>query len=639
MAGLFMAAMLLTCSIHAQEYDSIAAKYKNEDAVITNYTRHLVISNEDGKLVANSYYTIEKMFLSDLSRGIYNTDYLFHSDFNQLDDLTATASLPTKNGYRKVPCYNFADINPDRDNVFYDDGRYAVVSYSGLLKKSMTKTTYAIEHTDLNMLPPFTYQENIPVASATFEVTVPKYVNISFVLKGTDTGLIQKSKEEKARTITYTFTTSNVPAFKEFENVPSPLYYQTQVIPYITSYKLSESHKKVDMLGNTDQLYKYLYKYVKNRNMKDDTLLDKTVAEITKNDVTQEDKAKHIYQWVQQNMHYIAFEKGLEGFVPREAAVVLRRKYGDCKDMTAILVTMCRKAGLDAHYTWIGTREKPYSYEETPLPLANNHMICALKLGDDWMFMDGTHPYIPFGQNPHAIQGKEAMIAIDDKDYKIVTIPVAPADKNITIDSTIMSFSENKINGTVKQHYSGYEAWDLGIMQLYLKGDDWDKAVRSLTERGSDKYRQNRKVVYTGQTPNKDATVEADFTVDDYVLQAGKQYYINMNLKHTYEDKRIDTQSRAIPYYYDFKNKTKEVVVLDIPKGYRVAHVPPSAEGSVDGLWSYKISYKTDKKKITLVKEYELNTLAAKPELFAANNKMVDELNKLYKETVVLTAN
>ena len=175
------------------------------------------------------------------------------------------------------------------------------------------------------------------------------------------------------------------------------------------------------------------------------------------------------------------------------------------------------------------------------------------------------------------------------------------------------------------------------MKKMYIKGDDWDKEVLSLTERGSDKYRKDKHAVYTGQTPDKSATIEADFTVDNYVHKAGKQTYINMNVRHTFEDNRIDTVDRDFPVYFDYKHQTKEVVELEIPKGYKVTYLPKSSQGSIDGLWSYKITYKADKNKITLIKEYELSALAASPKMFAANNKMVDELKKQYRETVVLT--
>jgi transglutaminase-like putative cysteine protease len=627
-------------SARAVNYDSIAVRYKNENAVVADYTHKLVITLEDGKLVANSYVTKEKMMISDVAPGIYNTDYFYHGSFHELTDLDANAFIPTAKGYRKVACNSYADINPDKDMVFYDDSRYAVISYSGLVKNAYTQTKYSLEHSDLHMLPDFLFQENIPVAKATFEVTAPKYVNINFILKGVDTSFVKRSVEEKGNNMVYTFTAADVPAYKDFSNVPSPWYYLTHVIPIVASYKLPNSNKTENVLGNTDDFYKYMYKYVRNLNMKDDTTLDKIVATVTKGDATPQQKAAHIYQWVQHNMHYIAFEQGLEGFVPREASVVLQRKYGDCKDMSNILVAMLRKAKLDAYHTWIGTRERPYTYEETPSPIADNHMICAININGDWIFADGTHPVIPFGKIPDAIQDKEALIAIDEKNYKVVTLPEAPASDNITYDSTVMTFDESKVTGTVLQSYKGYKAWDLGVMMMYRKNDEREKAIKALTERGSNKYVQTSYNVMATENGDKDISVNSSFTIDNYVQQVKKETYINMNLKHTFEDMYINTEDRKVPYYNDYKEHIREVVVMDIPKDYRVTHIPAPSRGGADGLWSYSISYKVDAKnrRVILTKEYTLNTMQIRPGQFATNNKLVDDLKKQYKETVTLSA-
>jgi transglutaminase-like putative cysteine protease len=640
-SALVLVSLFCSGSLYAESYDSIASRYKNENAVITNYTERLVIKFDDGKLAATSYVTEEKLLISDLAPGLYKRDYIYHSSFfNKLTDVQATASIPTKGGgYKKNPTHDFRDVHSERDYVFYDDSKELVISFTGLQKNALTETKYTMEHSDVHMLPTFYLQENLPIVKATFEISAPKLVNLNFVLKGENTGWIKQSKEEANGMITYTFTATDIPAARAYEDVPSYAYYIPHVIPYITSYKRYSEDKPTEMLSGPDQLYKYLYKYIKNINLQEDDQVNKTVAEVTKGDHTQREKAAHIYQWVQKNMHYIAFEDGLEGFIPREAKVVCDRKYGDCKDMTSILVAMCRKAGLDAHYTWIGTREKPYTNEETPLPLVTNHMICAIKLDDQWLFMDGTHPLVPFGVNPEGIQGKEAMIAIDANTYKIIKVPEAPADRNVVTDSTFISIADNNVKGTVKQYYKGYAAWDIGIMTMYYKNEEREKYIKTLTQKGSDKYLQTHYGLAASDTAGKEVRVDATFTIDDYVQQVGKQYYVNMNMNRAFEDKYIDTRERTVPYFYKYKERTNEVVVLDIPKGYHVTHLPAAARAAVDGLWGYKISYKADAKKITLVKEYELNTMTAVPKQFADNNKLVSDVKKLYKESVVLTAN
>jgi transglutaminase-like putative cysteine protease len=237
-------------------------------------------------------------------------------------------------------------------------------------------------------------------------VVTPACVKMNFVLKGENISRVKQTKEEKNGKIYYRFTATDMPAFKSFANVPSAYYYLPHVIPYIVSFRLDGASKDSVLTNNADDLYKYLYNYVRNRDMKVDSSLTNTVAQLIQNDMTQRDKAAHIYKWVQDNIHYIAFENGLEGFVPRPADTVFKRKYGDCKDMAAITTAMCRAAGIDAHLTWVGTTDLPYEHTDIPLNRLFNHMICAAKIDGQWTFIDGTNKMLPLGCNRHDIQGK-----------------------------------------------------------------------------------------------------------------------------------------------------------------------------------------------------------------------------------------
>jgi hypothetical protein len=636
--------VLLACHLHAQDragYDSIAAKYKGQNAVYTNITNRLVISSgsDDTGFVANSYLAMEKLFINGAALNTENYDYCFHSDLHQLTDITAYASIPDGNGYKKIECNNFGSARP-KDYVFYDDNRIVVAQYSGLQKNAVTHTKYAINHTDIHMLPTYYLQEDIPVVKATFEVVAPVDVKLNFILKGGNTSCIKQSKEEKNGIVTYRFTATDVPAFREYENVPSFRYYMPHVIPFITSYKSRATNQTVEMLANTDGLYRYDYKFVRYVNMRVDTPIIRTVKELTGNDVSQRDKAAHIYQWVQSNIHYIAFEKGLEGFVPREADTVFKRKYGDCKDMSSMMVAMCRKAGMEAYFCSIGTTELPYTHSETPVEQLYNHMICALKLDGKWVFLDGTDAELPFGANRPDIQGKEAMIYIDAKNYEVVTIPVADADRNVTIDSTFMTMAGSKVSGAAHIRYQGYGAWDVGeYLVKYHKKDERDKAVRFITDRGSNKYIINKYDIVSDVGPNRDLTIKTDFDIDNYAHKIGNKCYVNMNLDPHFADNRINGTEREVACYHNYKKKVKEVVTLAVPKGYRVSYIPKNAEANAPGLWSYKISYKTSAGNITLTKEYELNTLKISAHDFAENNRMADDLQRLYKESVVLTEN
>jgi len=641
--GAFVLVAMMCGSMLAQgqNYDSIAIKYKDEHAVITNYTHRLVITFEDGKPVGKSYVTEERLLISDLAPEMYRTAYYPHnSKFDDMEDFDAWTYTPGKSGYKKADVSTVGDIRYPDDQTFYSDSWLRVVSYTGLVKKSRTEVRYIMNHEDGHMLPDFDFQKFLPVVKAKFEIVAPRYVTMNFALKGEHTDWIKQTKDEGNGTVTYTFTANDLPAYKKLEGVPSAAYYIPHVLPYITSYKHFNEDKPREWLANPAELYKYYYKNISHVNMVEDTALNKIVKEITRDDKTDREKAAHIYKWVQNNLHYIAFEDGLEGFVPRDAKLVCNRKYGDCKDMASIITAMCRKAGLDAHFTWVGTRSLPYTYEETPLANTDNHMISAVKIDNEWIFMDGTHATLPFGANRDDIQGKETLIGIDAKNYKIVTVPEAPASQNATTDSTFITFNEGQVQGRIKQNRKGYGSWNTRMTLRYFKNEERDKLVKEMMERGSNKYLQSQYKISYPDSVTKEMNIAADFTIDNYVNNAGKQYYINMNLTREFENLHIKTEDRTIPYYLNYKKKIKEVVVLDVPKGYKITYVPPAAKGKTDGLWSYNIAYTVakDKKTITLVKEYELNTLAIQPKSFADNNKMVDAVKKAYKESVVLTA-
>ena len=644
-ACLLIITLLLAGSLRAQKTaereknDSIAAKYKNENTVYTNYTEKLIITEEDGGLVANTYVTMEKLFISDLSLPKDNADLLWHDDFNILTDLSGESYIPDKKGgYKRVENCGFGE-GGQATGSFYDDERFVEAYYTGISKGAVTKTKYTLESTNINLLPGFGFQHNIPILNAVYEVTVPNYVNIDFVLKNTDAVNVKQNKEEKDGKIIYTFTAKNVPVFKNYSLVPSGKYYSAHILPYIKSFRFTGAKKDSIILKDPAALYKYDYSYVKDLNIKIDTPLVRIVNEITKNDKTPREKAAHIYYWVQKNIHYIAFEKGMQGLVPRPADTVFKRKYGDCKDMASMCMAMCRQVGIKAYFASVGTNDIPYTLNEIPSQYCFNHKICAINIDDEWIFLDGTDNIQPFGENRYDIQGKEAFIAIDANHYKIVKIPVAPAEKNVITDSTFVHLSYTHLEGNIKQHNTGYPAWDIARILNYLKEEDRDKAMRMRLGRGADNYKQIKYEVTANETGSKDATVTADFNLQNYAHIVGKEYYVNLNLDRKFGNQRMNDTERNVGYYYPNKEKVEEVVMLDIPEGYKVTHLPGEAHGGLDGVWSYKISYKADKKKIILTKEYELQSLSLSDKEFAKNNKIIDDLNHAYKESVVLTAN
>lgn len=621
----------------AQSMEEIEKKYPGEMAVYTRYDEHLVLEFEKGNLVAHSDVEREMLLLKDNAANYFNKTSVYHSFFNHLQDVQGYTLVPDGNGYKTVKTKMMKTIPSESESVFYDDGKETEVSYTNLTKGARTVLKYSISHNEIHLLPRFYFQTYMPMLEASFSITYPKGIDLASVMQGANVNWVKKTVDESRRTVTITWKAADVPRAKFFNDAPSFSYYAPHIITYIKSYEDPHSDENIIVLKDADALNKYVYGFVNNVNRFEDKGIKDKVAELTKGSKSDADKAAVIYKWVQNNIRYIAFEDSLGGFIPREAGLVFKRRFGDCKDMASLLRGMCKAAGMDARYVWIGTRSIPYSFRNTPIPGVFNHMICAVKVDGKWVFLDGTDPILPYGAIPEAIQGKDALISDNADHYEAVTIPITNSDRSIVVDSSHVQVSDNNMTGNVSIQLSGYNAWGIKTILKYKNENEKEETFNRITQRGNNKYRQESFDYNIFENPNKEVVISAGFDLPGYVRKAGKDYYINMNLLRNTVGDNTDLEDRNAPIERDYKEVSKQIVVLDIPKGYKVSHLPDPKQEKLEGIGSYSIHYATDGKTVTLSKELTMDALYIQPKQFKEFDKMVSSLQNNYKESIVLT--
>ena len=94
-------------------------------------------------------------------------------------------------------------------------------------------------------------------------------------------------------------------------------------------------------------------------------------------------------RFVQREIRYLGVEIGVGSHAPSNPALVLQRRFGDCKDKALLLVTMLRALGIDAQPALVSsTRGKLDSM--LPSPFAFDHVIVHARLGDRSYWLDPT---------------------------------------------------------------------------------------------------------------------------------------------------------------------------------------------------------------------------------------------------------
>jgi len=626
--------LVVTCILHAAG-QLLAQDWKKNmqdaEAVYINQSCELTIKHDNGKLSATRKIAEDLLVGTDNMVKMMSRGNIYHSHFNALKSWDAYTKLPSES--KKMKVSNINTNSSRQDYIFYDDSKATSFDFSGITIGATRHISYELEHSDLHLLMPYYFDHYFPTQKAELKLVFPSTVKLKYLIKGIHADKIQVSQVEKKGKSIYTFSAIDIPALQHYPDAPESPYYATHVIFYIE--KTVENGQWVNFLSSPDDLYRYNFQYIKNINKSIGPDLKHLTDSLTAKAKTDDEKAKSIYKWVQSNIKYVAFEDGLEGFIPREANLVLARKYGDCKDMASILQAMLNHAGIPAYFTWIGTRSLPYTYQETPLPIVDNHMICAVRIGNDFKFLDGTDESCVYGKPSHGIQGKEALVALEENKYEIVKVGVPAKEDNQYIDSSFIEIDEKDVKGRLKIYLKGYYASTLKSILNYRNETEKKEYLKSRFSRGNNKI-QFKDWAVTHSPDNNECWVLAEFTLPDYARKINDEWLLNLNLFRLFEHQEIDYPKRKLPKEFSFLNTNQYTVALKIPGGYTNSYLPQGLDHKNEA-WGFRLSYKTQNGTMYLTQQFDTEQLLLQPAQFEQWNKVLEMLFPHYKQSIVLS--
>ncbi|HWB28503.1 MAG TPA: DUF3857 domain-containing protein [Chitinophagaceae bacterium] len=629
--------LFVSASFHAaqaQTVEQLAAQFPNDYAVILNHTEELSLFMKDGKPQGERRITVELLALDDKANELLSRYAVFHGSFDEVKDLEAYTKVPDGNSFKKIKVTEIKTEDATSQEVFYDDEKESWFYFPSFTKGTHAFVSYTQEETDAHLLSPYYASSYLPVVHSRFTLSFPSDMQVKYDVKNDSAHVIQVTEDNRGREHQYTFEASNIKRTESFAGAPSFRYYEPHAIFRIASYE--DDGKQVKFLDDVNDLYKWYYSFVGNLDNTNDPQLKSLADSLTAGVTDPEEKARRIYSWVQHNIKYVAFENGLEGFIPRRAATVCTRRFGDCKDMASLLTALLQLSGVKAYFTWIGTRDIPYDYTDVPLPITDNHMIAAVNINDKWIFLDGTDPNCIFGYPSGFIQGKQALVGISENEYKLLRVPEVESEKNGIVDSTFISVTDKGISGNSSVYYNGYFGTDINDNLLYKDEKDKRDFVKSQMGKASNKFILGDYKVNTINQEKQLVNIQAKFDVPDYSKKIADELYINLNLQKLFTPGSIiDTAKRKVGLENEFRYDIKQYTILDVPGDYKVSYVPK--DFSIDNdVFGFSIHYTQKDDKVIACQELRNKSLLMQPAQFNGWNNAIKQILTQYREQLVL---
>ncbi len=181
------------------------------------------------------------------------------------------------------------------------------------------------------------------------------------------------------------------------------------------------------------------------------------VRQITSDAKTDKEKAKIIYEYMQNKTRYISVQVGIGGWKPMDASDVDRLGYGDCKGLTNYTKAMMDEVGVQTYYTVIYGGKDIRNIDKEFSATEGNHVILCLPDGNDYVWLECTSQTVPFGYNANFTDDRDALI-VTPEGGKIVHTKAYKTEDNLQYTKAQVSVNqEGDIAGNVVIESTGYQ--------------------------------------------------------------------------------------------------------------------------------------------------------------------------------------
>jgi len=308
------------------------------------------------------------------------------------------------------------------------------------------------------------------------------------------------------------------------------------------------------------------------------------------------DRARKIYEYMQDKTRYVSIQIGIGGWKPMTATRVDEVGYGDCKALSMYTKSLLDVADVPSYYTIVYGDSDKRDIQKDFAGVQGNHAILTLPREDNsYVWLECTSQQAPFGFIAGFTDDRDVLIVTPEGGKIVHTQAYTPEDNYQKIDGAYTLAEDGSIDAKVSIVSGGTQYGDR--MTLDLKEEEkqkehyykfWD-------------YLSNPKLTSILLNNDKNEIVlseKVDFTVNRYATFAGDEMIIPINVfnRFTSTPSRIKERTQDVKVSRGFSDIDK--VVVKFPETYKTNVLPEPID--------HKTPYGHYKQSIEKVSETEL---------------------------------
>ncbi|MBC3847470.1 DUF3857 domain-containing protein [Winogradskyella echinorum] len=348
------------------------------------------------------------------------------------------------------------------------------------------------------------------------------------------------------------------------------------------------------------------------------------------------ERAKLVYQYMQDKTRYISIQVGIGGWKPMMANDVDKLGYADCKGLTNYTKALLEAVEVPSYYTVVYGGNGIRSIDTEFSSIEGNHVILCVPNNDENIFLECTSQTNPFGFTAGFTDDRDVLL-VKPEGGEIVHTKVYNADDSV--QKTMAHISLNDAGGFVADVditttgfqyniHEGIENKTEKDQQLHYK-EYWDN-INALTIGNIAIENDKDNIVYK-------ETLK--LSSENYASKSGNRLIFQPNMFNKVTNIPPRYSERKLEFKIDRSFKDIDEFIIQIPEGLKVEAM---AEGKdIDtkfGTYNFKIEA-LEGNKLKYTRKYILNKGNYEKEDYKAFRDFRKQIVKNDKTKVVLIRN
>jgi hypothetical protein len=592
--------------------------HKEDQAIVLLFDMDVKV-NEDWSYTTHVHQRIK--IQKDDAKAMGEVPITYFKGAENVSGIKAFTITPDGKRHRYT---KIQDRNANEEDLTYSDNRLKQLTLPEVNIGSILDAEYTIRSKGLPMKNSFwgIYDpgSGMSYKEFRFSVSFPRKFNIKY----RTFGLSQKPAAiETASQITYTWTVHDIDGTADVDESTPP--------PAPDDYKNTIELSSIPNWSDFSAWYMSLIK----KNQRATPAMHHLAAELTQGKNSVREKARAIKEYIGDNFRYVSMSFANHAMEPHSADEVFANKYGDCKDLSLLVKTLLKEAGIDS---WIALfRNEDAANDPTfdlPVPAVFDHALLLVKdpqAGD--FYLDPLLKDYDIGEYPledqkaytfvvtqdggrmdrfpvfdearsHNTRNQDIVIAEDGSDT-IVTDSVSYLDDSIA--------TRNNINGLDQ------DARD----KFYESMDSMVAGNGTMVERKIDGL--NRK--YGPLTYHTVIKRQDDYSVTDDIMI--------INISAVEQTFAFTSRERKKPIFSPYNILEEESTVYHVPDGFNIYYMPKDVDLDT-GFYHLTRQYKQEGREIRLTQVTRLRREEHPAAEYAKIKTFFDQLPGRTEQRIIL---